>query len=109
MATSLLRLGRLGSPKCLLREIWGTQKTPFVAALCTKADALPKTAKKAKAASKKQALEKSPEPDPEPFDNTTYKNLQHHHYNMYTFVDMDVEMAKHRLSQPSSGRPSPRH
>ncbi|XP_057182720.1 uncharacterized protein ndufv3 isoform X2 [Triplophysa rosa] len=60
-------------------------------------------------APEEQALEKSPEPDPEPFDNTTYKNLQHHHYNMYTFVDMDVEMAKHRLSQPSSGRPSPRH
>uniref|UniRef100_A0A0E9XBL8 Uncharacterized protein n=3 Tax=Anguilla anguilla TaxID=7936 RepID=A0A0E9XBL8_ANGAN len=28
---------------------------------------------------------------------------------MYTFVDMDVEMAKYRLPQPSSGRPSPRH
>ncbi|KAK2905297.1 hypothetical protein Q8A67_007096 [Cirrhinus molitorella] len=56
-----------------------------------------------------QAPEKAPEPEPEPFDNTTYKNLQHHNYNMYTFVDMDVEMSKHRLPQPSSGRPSPRH
>ncbi|XP_065149061.1 uncharacterized protein ndufv3 isoform X2 [Paramisgurnus dabryanus] len=52
---------------------------------------------------------KAPEPEPEPFDNTTYKNLQHHHYNMYTFADMDVEMSKHRLPQPSSGRPSPSH
>lgn len=49
-----------------------------------------------------------PEPVPEPFDNTTYRNLQHHDYNIYTFVDMDVEMAKHRLPQPSTGRPSPR-
>ncbi|XP_051564543.1 NADH dehydrogenase [ubiquinone] flavoprotein 3, mitochondrial-like isoform X2 [Myxocyprinus asiaticus] len=107
MAASLLRLGRLGSLKCLLRESWGTQRTPFVAALCTKADVPPKTAKKAKAA--KKAQEKAPEPEPEPFDNTTYKNLQHHLYNMYTFADMDVEMSKHRLPQPSSGRPSPSH
>lgn len=56
-----------------------------------------------------QAPVKAPEPEPEPFDNTTYKNLQHHHYNMYTFADMDVEMSKHRLPQPSSGRPSPSH
>ncbi|XP_048834070.1 ribosome-binding protein 1 [Brienomyrus brachyistius] len=50
-----------------------------------------------------------PEPEPEPFDNSTYKNLQHHSYHQYTFVDNEVEMAKHRLPQPSSGRPSPRH
>ncbi|KAK9969708.1 hypothetical protein ABG768_027859 [Culter alburnus] len=53
-----------------------------------------------------KASEKAPEPEPEPepFDNTSYKNLQHHHYNMYTFADMDVEMSKHRLPQPSAGR-----
>ncbi|XP_073702261.1 uncharacterized protein ndufv3 isoform X2 [Garra rufa] len=56
-----------------------------------------------------QAPEKAPEPEPEPFDNTTYKNLEHHNYNMYTFADMDVEMSKHRLPQPSTGRPSPSH
>ncbi|XP_060784868.1 clumping factor A [Neoarius graeffei] len=50
-----------------------------------------------------------PEPEPEPFDNTTYKNLQHHSYSTYTFMDMDVEMAKHRLPQPSTGRSSPKH
>ncbi|XP_028248741.1 fibrous sheath CABYR-binding protein isoform X2 [Parambassis ranga] len=49
-----------------------------------------------------------PEPE-EPFDNSTYQNYQHHSYNPYTFADMDVEMAKFRLAQPSSGRPSPRH
>nr|ACN10072.1 NADH dehydrogenase flavoprotein 3, mitochondrial precursor [Salmo salar]ACN12419.1 NADH dehydrogenase flavoprotein 3, mitochondrial precursor [Salmo salar] len=42
-------------------------------------------------------------------DNSTYKNLQHHNYNHYTFADLDLEMAKYRLPQPSSGRPSPRH
>ncbi|XP_028992214.1 cell surface glycoprotein 1 [Betta splendens] len=51
-----------------------------------------------------------PPPEPEePFDNSTYKNYQHHSYTPYTFVDQDVEMAKFRLPQPSSGRPSPRH
>uniref|UniRef100_A0A672TDF3 Fibrous sheath CABYR-binding protein-like n=1 Tax=Sinocyclocheilus grahami TaxID=75366 RepID=A0A672TDF3_SINGR len=104
MATSLLRLGRLGSVKGLLREGWGTPRTSFIAALCTKGDVPPKTAKKAKAPSKskKQAPEKAPEP--EPFDNTTYKNLQHHDYNMYTFADVDVELSKYRLPQPSAGR-----
>ncbi|XP_038245506.1 NADH dehydrogenase [ubiquinone] flavoprotein 3, mitochondrial [Dermochelys coriacea] len=45
----------------------------------------------------------------EEFDNSTYKNLQHHAYNMYTFVDFDVELSKFRQPQPSSGRLSPRH
>uniref|UniRef100_A0A3Q1FKU0 NADH:ubiquinone oxidoreductase subunit V3 n=2 Tax=Acanthochromis polyacanthus TaxID=80966 RepID=A0A3Q1FKU0_9TELE len=45
----------------------------------------------------------------EHFDNSTYKNYQHHSYTPYTFADLDVEMAKFRLPQPSSGRPSPRH
>ncbi|XP_053483449.1 myristoylated alanine-rich C-kinase substrate isoform X2 [Ictalurus furcatus] len=61
------------------------------------------------AAPEEAAAAPAPEPEPEPFDNTTYKNLQHHSYHTYTFVDMDVEMAKHRLPQPSTGRPSPRH
>ncbi len=42
-----------------------------------------------------------PEPE-EPFDNSTYKNYQHHNYNPFTFADLDVEMAKFRLPQPSS-------
>uniref|UniRef100_A0A8C2IGT1 NADH dehydrogenase [ubiquinone] flavoprotein 3, mitochondrial n=1 Tax=Cyprinus carpio TaxID=7962 RepID=A0A8C2IGT1_CYPCA len=100
MATSLLRLGRLGFVKRLLREGWSTPRTPLVAALCTEGDVPPKTAK---ASVKKQA----PEPEPEPFDDTTYKNLQHHHYNMYTFADVDVALSKYRLPQPSSGRASP--
>uniref|UniRef100_A0A7M4FH57 NADH:ubiquinone oxidoreductase subunit V3 n=1 Tax=Crocodylus porosus TaxID=8502 RepID=A0A7M4FH57_CROPO len=41
------------------------------------------------------------------FDNSTYKNLQHHEYHMYTFVDFDVYLSKFRQPQPSSGRISP--
>ncbi|XP_015738853.1 NADH dehydrogenase [ubiquinone] flavoprotein 3, mitochondrial isoform X2 [Coturnix japonica] len=49
------------------------------------------------------------QPAPEEFDNSTYKNLQHHEYNIYTFVDYYVVLSKFRQPQPSSGRPSPRH
>ncbi|XP_069728674.1 NADH dehydrogenase [ubiquinone] flavoprotein 3, mitochondrial [Phaenicophaeus curvirostris] len=52
------------------------------------------------------AAEPAPE---EEFDNTTYKNLQHHEYNIYTFADSVVGLSKFRQPQPSSGRPSPRH
>nr|XP_006639027.1 PREDICTED: NADH dehydrogenase [ubiquinone] flavoprotein 3, mitochondrial [Lepisosteus oculatus]XP_015219086.1 PREDICTED: NADH dehydrogenase [ubiquinone] flavoprotein 3, mitochondrial [Lepisosteus oculatus]XP_015219087.1 PREDICTED: NADH dehydrogenase [ubiquinone] flavoprotein 3, mitochondrial [Lepisosteus oculatus]XP_015219088.1 PREDICTED: NADH dehydrogenase [ubiquinone] flavoprotein 3, mitochondrial [Lepisosteus oculatus]XP_015219089.1 PREDICTED: NADH dehydrogenase [ubiquinone] flavoprotein  len=51
----------------------------------------------------------TPTPGEPEFDNTTYKNTQHYQYTPYTFTDYDVEMAKYRLPQPSSGRPSPRH
>ncbi|XP_034380818.1 NADH dehydrogenase [ubiquinone] flavoprotein 3, mitochondrial isoform X2 [Arvicanthis niloticus] len=47
--------------------------------------------------------------EPEPTDTTTYKNLQHHDYNTYTFLDLNLELSKFRLPQPSSGRESPRH
>ncbi|XP_004452804.1 NADH dehydrogenase [ubiquinone] flavoprotein 3, mitochondrial isoform X1 [Dasypus novemcinctus] len=45
----------------------------------------------------------------EPFDNTTYKNLQHHAYSTFTFLDLNLELSKFRMPQPSSGRESPRH
>ncbi|XP_068011298.1 NADH dehydrogenase [ubiquinone] flavoprotein 3, mitochondrial isoform X1 [Melanerpes formicivorus] len=48
-------------------------------------------------------------PAPEEFDNSTYKNLQHHEYNIYTFADYNAILSKYRQPQPSSGRPSPRH
>ncbi|XP_049730911.1 NADH dehydrogenase [ubiquinone] flavoprotein 3, mitochondrial isoform X1 [Elephas maximus indicus] len=44
-----------------------------------------------------------------PSDTTTYKNLQHHDYNAYTFIDLNLELSKFRMPQPSSGRESPRH
>ncbi|XP_037232522.1 NADH dehydrogenase [ubiquinone] flavoprotein 3, mitochondrial isoform X1 [Falco rusticolus] len=49
------------------------------------------------------------QPAPEEFDNSTYKNLQHHEYNIYTFADSVAVLSKFRQPQPSSGRPSPRH
>ncbi|NXW29860.1 NDUV3 dehydrogenase, partial [Phaetusa simplex] len=56
-----------------------------------------------------EEITKTAEPAPEEFDNSTYKNLQHHEYNIYTFVDSVVVLSKFRQPQPSSGRPSPRH
>uniref|UniRef100_A0A8C3X3Z7 NADH dehydrogenase [ubiquinone] flavoprotein 3, mitochondrial n=1 Tax=Catagonus wagneri TaxID=51154 RepID=A0A8C3X3Z7_9CETA len=59
---------------------------------------------------KKQSPPKKPAPVPaEPFDNSTYKNLQHHDYSLYTFLDLNLELSKFRMPQPSSGRQSPRH
>ncbi|XP_075053674.1 NADH dehydrogenase [ubiquinone] flavoprotein 3, mitochondrial [Mixophyes fleayi] len=49
----------------------------------------------------------APAPE-EPFDNSKYQNEQHFSYTPFTFVEYDVELAKFRLPQPSSGRPSPR-
>ncbi|XP_075396654.1 NADH dehydrogenase [ubiquinone] flavoprotein 3, mitochondrial-like [Tenrec ecaudatus] len=59
---------------------------------------------------KKQSLPKRARCCPaEPFDNTTYKNRQHHDYNEYTFLDLNLDLSKFRMPQPSSGRESPRH
>ncbi|KFV99589.1 hypothetical protein N327_01370 [Fulmarus glacialis] len=57
----------------------------------------------------RSTIEAAAEPAPEEFDNSTYKNLQHHEYNIYTFVDSVAVLSKFRQPQPSSGRPSPRH
>ncbi|XP_036023605.1 NADH dehydrogenase [ubiquinone] flavoprotein 3, mitochondrial isoform X2 [Onychomys torridus] len=46
---------------------------------------------------------------PESSNTTTYKNLQHHEYNSYTFLDLNLDLSKFRMPQPSSGRESPRH
>ncbi|XP_012515435.1 PREDICTED: NADH dehydrogenase [ubiquinone] flavoprotein 3, mitochondrial isoform X1 [Propithecus coquereli] len=45
----------------------------------------------------------------EPSDNSTYKNLQHHDYTTYTFLDLNLDLSRFRMPQPSSGRESPRH
>ncbi|XP_062288339.1 NADH dehydrogenase [ubiquinone] flavoprotein 3, mitochondrial [Scomber scombrus] len=104
MATSLLRLGRLSSLKCLRLE--SVLRTRSAAAFCTQTE---EPTKKTAGASKKAAAAAAPPEPEEPFDNSTYKNNEHHGYNPYTFADLDLEMAKHRLPQPSSGRPSPQH
>ncbi|CAH6789908.1 Ndufv3 [Phodopus roborovskii] len=58
---------------------------------------------------KKQSEPKEHMLAPEPTDTTTYKNLQHHDYNIYTFLDLNLDLSKFRMPQPSSGRESPRH
>ncbi|NWX50256.1 NDUV3 dehydrogenase, partial [Steatornis caripensis] len=60
-------------------------------------------------AGESSTIQAAAEPAPEEFDNSTYKNLQHHEYNIYTFVDSVAVLSKFRQPQPSSGRPSPRH
>ncbi|NXN20058.1 NDUV3 dehydrogenase, partial [Indicator maculatus] len=57
----------------------------------------------------RSTIEAADKPAPEEFDNSTYKNLQHHEYNIYTFADYITVLSKYRQPQPSSGRPSPRH
>ncbi|KFQ54040.1 hypothetical protein N333_11682 [Nestor notabilis] len=60
-------------------------------------------------AGESSTIEAVGEPAPEELDNSTYKNLQHHEYNIYTFFDSVAVLSKFRQPQPSSGRPSPRH
>ncbi|KAM6098516.1 NADH dehydrogenase [ubiquinone] flavoprotein 3, mitochondrial isoform 2-T2 [Theristicus caerulescens] len=96
-APSLLGCGRAATRKVLRLEARGL--TPS-AALCTRPVGSGTPPKKTTAAA---------EPAPEEFDNSTYKNLQHHEYNIYTFADSVAVLSKFRQPQPSSGRPSPRH
>ncbi|XP_057585897.1 NADH dehydrogenase [ubiquinone] flavoprotein 3, mitochondrial-like [Hippopotamus amphibius kiboko] len=60
---------------------------------------------------KKQSPPKKPAPaaPTELFDHTTYENLRHHEYSMHTFLDLNLELLKFRMPQPSSGRGSPCH
>ena len=112
--TSLLSLGRLCSLKCLQWESWGILRSTSAVAFWTQAGE-PTTTSPQKAnrpASNKDAGAASPEPKEEPeepFDNSTYKNLQHHSYTPFTFIDQELELTKYRLPQPSTGRPSPLH
>ncbi|XP_035171780.1 NADH dehydrogenase [ubiquinone] flavoprotein 3, mitochondrial isoform X2 [Oxyura jamaicensis] len=100
-APSLLRCGRAAARQALRLDPPTPRCAPSSAALCTRpaGSGTPADSKPAAAA----------QPDPEEFDNSTYKNLQHHEYNIYTFVDSVVVLSKFRQPQPSSGRPSPRH
>ncbi|XP_004452806.1 NADH dehydrogenase [ubiquinone] flavoprotein 3, mitochondrial isoform X2 [Dasypus novemcinctus] len=106
---ALLRQGQTGVLKILLQEapaLRGLSSTCFLSTESGKSDkglgsntkkqSPPKTTVKAAAPA-------------EPFDNTTYKNLQHHAYSTFTFLDLNLELSKFRMPQPSSGRESPRH
>ncbi|XP_065484143.1 NADH dehydrogenase [ubiquinone] flavoprotein 3, mitochondrial isoform X4 [Caloenas nicobarica] len=101
-APSVLGCGRAATRKVLRLEARGLRGAAPSAALCTRpvgSGTAPPPTKTPAAA----------EPAPEEFDNSTYKNLQHHEYNIYTFADSVVGLSKFRQPQPSSGRPSPRH
>ncbi|XP_015998959.2 NADH dehydrogenase [ubiquinone] flavoprotein 3, mitochondrial isoform X2 [Rousettus aegyptiacus] len=109
MAALLLRQGRARALKTMLLEgpmFQGLAPAVSLSAKSGKSDqGLPPKPKK-------QSPPKGPAEaavPAEPFDNTTYKNLQHHDYNTYTFLDLNLNLSKFRLPQPSSGRESPRH
>uniref|UniRef100_H3C5D1 NADH:ubiquinone oxidoreductase subunit V3 n=1 Tax=Tetraodon nigroviridis TaxID=99883 RepID=H3C5D1_TETNG len=104
MATSILRLGRLGSLKCFQSQSWIIWRTRSAAWFCTQAEEPPKRPRKTQTTSKKAAAAAAPPEPEEPLDISTYKNYQHHSYHPFTFADMDVEMAKYRLPQPTANR-----
>uniref|UniRef100_F6R4D9 Uncharacterized protein n=1 Tax=Ornithorhynchus anatinus TaxID=9258 RepID=F6R4D9_ORNAN len=109
-ASALLRLGRAGPLKTVQLEAWGFRDfAPTVSIRAksenSKKDRLPEETKKQRAPKKPET---AAEP-PEPFDNSTYKNLQRHQYTAFTFLDFNLDLSKFRLPQPSSGKESPRH
>ncbi|KAM6162551.1 NADH dehydrogenase [ubiquinone] flavoprotein 3, mitochondrial isoform 2-T2 [Erethizon dorsatum] len=108
-ARLLLRRGRAGALKTVLPDtpvFRGPASTVSLSAQSGKNEKeLPPSPKK-QSPPKKSSLAFMPA---ELYDNTTYKNLQHHDYSTYTFLDLNLDLLKFRLPQPSSGRESPRH
>ncbi|XP_004631840.1 NADH dehydrogenase [ubiquinone] flavoprotein 3, mitochondrial isoform X2 [Octodon degus] len=105
----LLWRGRAGALKTVLLEVPVFRGPASTVSLSAQ---LGKNEKDLPPNPKKQSPPKKSAPAPiptEPFDNTTYKNLQHHDYSTYTFLDLNLDLSKFRLPQPSSGRESPRH
>ncbi|XP_063161371.1 NADH dehydrogenase [ubiquinone] flavoprotein 3, mitochondrial [Candoia aspera] len=74
-----------------------------------KEEIIPEAGAQVEEQSTPQEAKPSLETAQETYDISTYKNLQHHEYQPFTFVDFDVFLSKFRLPQPSSGRLSPRH
>ncbi|XP_058379153.1 NADH dehydrogenase [ubiquinone] flavoprotein 3, mitochondrial isoform X3 [Diceros bicornis minor] len=108
-ALFLLRQGRAGALKTMLLEAQvfrGLASTVSLSAESGKSEKGQPPNPKRQSPPKKPAQAAAPA---EPFDNTTYKNLQHHDYTTYTFLDLNLELSKFRVPQPSSGRESPRH
>ncbi|KAM4863884.1 NADH dehydrogenase [ubiquinone] flavoprotein 3, mitochondrial isoform X2 [Urocitellus parryii] len=110
MAASLvLRRGRAGPLKTMLLEARVFRGFASTASLCAESG---KNEKGHSLNPKKQSPPKKPAQAPAPpklNDTTTYKNLQHHDYNTYTFLDLNRDLSQFRMPQPSSGRESPRH
>ncbi|XP_075835895.1 NADH dehydrogenase [ubiquinone] flavoprotein 3, mitochondrial isoform X2 [Microtus pennsylvanicus] len=107
MAVSLLlRGGRIRALKAAFLEARVFRELSSTVSLSTESG---KIGKGIKPNPKKQSAPKEPTLAPELTDATTYKNLQHHNYNTYTFLDLNLDLSKFRMPQPSSGRESPRH
>ncbi|XP_019601232.2 NADH dehydrogenase [ubiquinone] flavoprotein 3, mitochondrial isoform X2 [Rhinolophus sinicus] len=109
MAALLLRQGRAWVLKTMLLEgrmVRGLAPAVSLSTESGKSDKEQPPNPKKQSPPKKPAQAAAP---PEPFDNTSYKNLQHHEYTPYTFTDLNLHLSKFRLPQPSSGRESPRH
>ncbi|XP_040339763.1 NADH dehydrogenase [ubiquinone] flavoprotein 3, mitochondrial isoform X2 [Herpailurus yagouaroundi] len=108
-ASLLLRQGRSGAMKTMLldaRVFRGLAPSVSLSAESGKSEkGLPPNPKK-QSPPKKSAHATSAS---EPLDSATYKNLQHHDYTPYTFLDLNLDLSKFRMPQPSSGRESPRH
>ncbi|XP_044522823.1 NADH dehydrogenase [ubiquinone] flavoprotein 3, mitochondrial isoform X2 [Gracilinanus agilis] len=102
---STLRLGREAVVKTMQLKAWGLREFASAVFFSTKSEGSEKgKQKKSKMQQPPQSIESA-----ESFGNSTYKNLQHHNYNTYTFLDFHLDLLKFRLPQPSSGRESPRH
>ncbi|XP_059542184.1 NADH dehydrogenase [ubiquinone] flavoprotein 3, mitochondrial-like [Myotis daubentonii] len=106
---SQLRQGPAGALKTMLLEgqvFPGLASTAFLSAESEKSDkGLPSNSRKSEPAQSAAP----PTAPAEPFDTTTYKNLQHHDCTVYTFLDVNLDLSKQRLLQPSSGTESPHH
>ncbi|KAF6385198.1 NADH:ubiquinone oxidoreductase subunit V3 [Rhinolophus ferrumequinum] len=109
MAALLLRQGRAWCLKTMLLEgrmFRGLAPAVSLSTESGKSDKEQPPNPKKPSPPKKPAQAAAPA---EPFDNSSYKNLQHHDYTPYTFTDLNLDLSKFRLPQPSSGRESPRH
>ncbi|XP_036732766.2 NADH dehydrogenase [ubiquinone] flavoprotein 3, mitochondrial isoform X4 [Manis pentadactyla] len=108
-AAVLLRQGRAGTLKTLVLEarvFRGLAPTVSFSAESGKSGKGLPLNPKSQNSSKKPTQATTPAGT---FDNTTYRNLQHHDYSTYTFLDLNLDLTKFRMPQPSSGRESPRH
>uniref|UniRef100_A0A8C7ABZ9 NADH dehydrogenase [ubiquinone] flavoprotein 3, mitochondrial n=1 Tax=Neovison vison TaxID=452646 RepID=A0A8C7ABZ9_NEOVI len=88
-----------GRTSAAVRRVWGSEESG------KKEKGLPPN-------SKKESPPKNPSQDAGPtklFDNTMYKNLQHHDYTLYTFLDLSLDLSKFSMPQSSSARESPHH
>ncbi|XP_070606592.1 NADH dehydrogenase [ubiquinone] flavoprotein 3, mitochondrial isoform X1 [Erythrolamprus reginae] len=85
------------------------ERMPVIKATTLKEEIIPEVEAQIEEESTPEVATLSPETAQETHDTSTYKNLQHHEYQPFTFVDFDVLLSKFRLPQPSSGRLSPRH